>query len=113
MIEKYEGLTEEQLYEKMSFIQKKLDCAYSSNVGQEYIDFLNNQVTIIMGIIEEKQYIQAMGGESGIVYDSFEMDKTMTPADKIVTPEEEKQKKTKKFSFEKFVKVYKNADEDI
>lgn len=109
-MEKYLNLSEEQLYEKISFIQQKLDRAYSTSVGQEYIDFLYNEIQLIQSIMDEKEFMKTADKESGIVFDTIDPDGKLEKTIKQEEQSKEDKKENKKFSMEKFIKVYKNND---
>lgn len=111
-MERYLNLSENQLFDKIDIIQEKLQKAYSTSVGQEYINFLQNQIDIIQSILEEKEYVKNADTNSGLVMDTFDTEGTI---EKTISQEEERKKeeeriKKKSSNLSKFKKVYMNDD---
>lgn len=112
MIEKYHELSEEKLYDKIDEIQRKLQAAYSTSIGQEYIDFLQNQIDIIGMVIEEKEFMKNNDNKNGLVMDTYDPDGLY---EKTIQQEEERKKeeeaiKKKTTNLSKFIKHYRNDD---
>lgn len=112
MIEKYLNLSEDALFKKIDVIEEKLQKAYMTSIGQEYIDFLENEINIINNIIEEKEFLKNQDDKSGLLMDTYDPEGLF---EKTIQQEQEKKKeeetlKRKTTNINKFIKVYKNDD---
>lgn len=111
-MERYLNLSENQLFDKIEFIQNKLQKAYMTSVGQEYIDFLQNQIDIIQQVLEEKEIEKETNTKNGVVIDTFDTEGAMEHMAKEEEQREKEEKRIKKKAenLSKFIKVYKNED---
>lgn len=107
MFESYNKLSDDQLVEKVRDINNKLNCAYASSVSQSFIDTLLNALLYIENIQEERLFMKDMNLDSGVVYDSSDIDNTVETS----KTDNKEVETTRKYTAHKFNKVYR-TDED-
>lgn len=111
MFYNFENLTDEEIVSKIDTISKKLNSAYNTSINEQYLISLENALSQLYSIQEERDFIENSAGgknKSGVVMETdpeLSNSETLIPKKQGNTPKEVTPKK--EFIKPEIKKVYK------